>query len=126
MVAQQPTRERRWGLLALGQYQAGRQAEALSTLQRARATLITEFGLDPGPALADLEEAILRQDPKLLPEGALRAAAAACPYLGLVAYDVDDAPAYFGREADVAACLARLDEAGVLAVVGPSGAESPR
>jgi len=121
MVAQQPTRERRWGLLALGQYQAGRQAEALSTLKRARATLVNEFGLDPGPALAELEEAILRQDPKLLPELASPAVAAACPYPGLVAYDVDDAPAYFGREADVAACLDRLDRAGVLAVVGPSG-----
>ena len=48
-------------------------------------------------------------------------AAAVCPYLGLVAYDIGDAPAYFGRETDVSACLARLDEAGVLAVVGPSG-----
>ena len=54
MVAQEPTRERRWGLLALAQYQAGRQAEALATLQRARATLVNEFGLDPGPALAEL------------------------------------------------------------------------
>ncbi|KRF27435.1 BTAD domain-containing putative transcriptional regulator [Phycicoccus sp. Soil802] len=121
MVAQQPTRERRWGLLALAQYQAGRQAEALGTLQRARATLVNEFGLDPGPQLADLEEAILRQDPTLVTQGTPPEQDAACPYLGLVAYDVGDAPAYFGREADVAACLRRLDEAGVLAVVGPSG-----
>ena len=122
MVAQQPTREQRWGLLALAQYRAGRQAEALGTLARARATLVNEFGLDPGPALAELEEAILRQDPALLAKGALPAtASAACPYLGLVAYDIDDAPAYFGREGDVSACLARLDQAGVLAVVGPSG-----
>ena len=54
-------------------------------------------------------------------EGALPVAAAVCPYLGLVAYDVGDAPAFFGREADITACLGRLDEAGVLAVVGPSG-----
>ncbi|MEO7422846.1 MAG: BTAD domain-containing putative transcriptional regulator [Ornithinibacter sp.] len=121
MVAQQPTREGRWGLLALAQYQAGRQAEALGTLQRARTTLVNEFGLDPGPALAEIEEAILRQDPALLAKGTLPAEAAVCPYLGLVAYDVVDAPAYFGREADVTACLARLDEVGVLAVVGPSG-----
>ena len=121
MVAQAPTRERRWGLLALAQYQAGRQAEALGTLQRARATLVNEFGLDPGPALAELEEAILRQDPTLVTVEPPTVAAAVCPYLGLVAYDVGDAPAYFGREADVSSCLARLDEAGVLAVVGPSG-----
>ncbi|WP_457254516.1 nSTAND1 domain-containing NTPase [Pedococcus sp. P5_B7] len=121
MVAQQPTRERRWGLLALAQYQAGRQAEALGTLQRARATLVNEFGLDPGPQLAELEEAILRQDPTLVTQGTPPEQDATCPYLGLVAYDVGDAPAYFGREADVVACLQRLDEAGVLAVVGPSG-----
>ncbi len=53
--------------------------------------------------------------------GAAPVSAAACPYLGLVAYDVGDATAYFGREADLAACLDRLDQAGVLAVVGPSG-----
>ena len=121
MVAHQPTRERRWGLLALAQYQAGRQAEALATLQRARATLVNEFGLDPGPHLAELEEAILRQDPALVTPGAAPVTEAVCPYLGLLAYDVGDAPAYFGREADVIACLQRLDEVGVLAVVGPSG-----
>lgn len=121
MVAQQPTRERRWGLLALAQYQAGRQAEALTTLQRARTTLVNEFGLDPGPGLADLEAAILRQDPSLVAAGGPPPTTPDCPYLGLVAYDVADAAAYFGREADAAACLARLDEAGVLTVVGPSG-----
>ena len=121
MVAQQPTRERRWGLLALAQYQAGRQAEALGTLQRARATLVNDFGLDPGPQLAELEKAILRQDPALVAAGAAPTQAAACPYLGLVAYDVGDAAGFFGREADVSVCLRRLDEVGVLAVVGPSG-----
>ncbi|MFW5471631.1 BTAD domain-containing putative transcriptional regulator [Knoellia sp. CPCC 206435] len=121
MVAQEPTRERRWGLLALAQYQAGRQAEALTTLQRARATLVNEFGLDPGPQLVELEAAILRQDPSLVEQETLPAGPAACPYLGLVAYDIGDAPAFFGREADAAACLRRLDEAGILAVVGPSG-----
>ncbi|HET7819941.1 MAG TPA: BTAD domain-containing putative transcriptional regulator [Ornithinibacter sp.] len=121
MVAQEPTRERRWGLLALAQYRSGRQAEALATLKRARATLVNEFGLDPGPSLAELEEAILRQDPALLTQGPPPVVAEVCPYLGLVAYDLDDAPAYFGREADVSACLTRLDAAGVLAVVGPSG-----
>jgi hypothetical protein len=121
MVAQQPTRERRWGLLALAQYQADRQAEALGTLQRARATLVNEFGLDPGPQLAELENAILRQDPALVVDDAAPVVAVSCPYRGLVPYDVGDTTAYFGREADVTACLRRLDEVGVLAVVGPSG-----
>lgn len=36
LVAEQPLREQRWGLLARAQYQAGRQGEALATIQRAR------------------------------------------------------------------------------------------
>ena len=121
MVAQQPTRERRWGLLALAQYQDGRQAQALGTLHRARSILVNEFGLDPGPSLAELEEAILRQDAALVTATGFPSPQAVCPYLGLVAYDVGDAGAYFGREAEVSACLDRLDATGVLAVVGPSG-----
>ncbi len=121
MVAEQPTRERRWGLLATAQYRDGRQAEALGTLQRARGTLVNEYGLDPGPELAELEQAILRQDPSLVVTSTPPAEEAACPYLGLVAYDLTDSAAYFGREMDVAACLDRLDATGVLAVVGPSG-----
>ena len=120
-VAEQPLRERRWALLALAQYQAGRQGEALRTLHAARLTLAGELGLDPGPDLVALEDAILRQDPSLVVDGVLPDPSATCPYLGLVAYDVADAEAFFGRDADVAACVRRLAEVGVLAVVGPSG-----
>jgi DNA-binding SARP family transcriptional activator len=51
-VAEAPLRERRWALLARAQYQAGRQADALRTLLRARSVLVTQLGLDPGPDLA--------------------------------------------------------------------------
>jgi DNA-binding SARP family transcriptional activator/WD40 repeat protein len=121
MVAEQPTRERRWGLLALAQYQAGRQGDALQTLHRGKLTLAHELGLDPGPELAQLEQAILRQDPSLVAQTVLPPPSVECPYLGLVAYGIAEAQAFFGREADVAACLRRLDEGHVLAVVGPSG-----
>ncbi len=36
MVEEQPLRERRWALLALAQYQGGRQSDALRTLRRVR------------------------------------------------------------------------------------------
>jgi DNA-binding SARP family transcriptional activator/WD40 repeat protein len=120
LVAEEPQRERRWGLLALAQYQAGRQGDALQTLHRAKDLLVDELGVDPGRDLTDLEAGILRQDPALLPP-ASSPTSTECPYLGLAAYDVDDAPGFFGRRPDTAACLRRLDEAGVLAVVGPSG-----
>ncbi|HKA69804.1 MAG TPA: BTAD domain-containing putative transcriptional regulator [Actinomycetes bacterium] len=120
-VAEAPLRERRWALLAEAQYRAGRQGEALGTLRKARTVLVTELGLDPGPALVGLEGAILRQDPSLLADEAWAEPSAACPYLGLVPYDVGDADAFFGREDEVAECLRSLAEVGVLAVVGPSG-----
>ncbi|MFP3900652.1 MAG: BTAD domain-containing putative transcriptional regulator [Acidimicrobiia bacterium] len=120
-VAEAPLRERRWSLLALAQYQAGRQGEALRTLHRARTVLSGELGLDPGPDLVALEQAVLRQDPSLVADAALPEPSTSCPYLGLVSYDVADAEAFFGREKDVAACLRRLSAVGVLAVVGPSG-----
>ena len=120
-VTAAPLRERRWGLLALAQYQCGRQAEALRTLHRVRTVLANELGIDPSPDLVALEQAILQQDPSLLVEPALQEPSAVCPYRGLMAYDVDDSDTYFGRDADLAACLVRLSAAGVLAVVGPSG-----
>lgn len=121
MVAHAPLRERGWGLLARAQYQAGNQGEALRTLQRARSVLANELGLDPGPELAGLEQAILRQDPALMGRTAVADGGVDCPYQGLVRYDVGDAEAFFGRDEEVAACLRRLREGGVLAVVGPSG-----
>ena len=112
-VAEAPLRERRWALLALAQYQAGRQGEALRTLHQARTVLATELGLDPGPDLVALEQAILRQDPSLWPSRAPPSRAPSCPYRGLVPYDVDDADGFFGRDADVAECLRRLAATGV-------------
>ncbi|WP_404384737.1 winged helix-turn-helix domain-containing protein [Knoellia locipacati] len=122
LVAEQPTRERRWGLLALAQYQDGRQGDALQTLHHAKQTLVNELGLDPGPELAELERAILRQDPNLTAaSAALEPKHTDCPYLGLLAYDISDAATFFGRESDVSACLRRLGESGVVAILGPSG-----
>lgn len=65
LVRLHPSRERLWGLLALAQYRAARQADALGTLRRARAHLAEELGIDPGPDLRRLEGAVLRQDPSL-------------------------------------------------------------
>ena len=43
------------------------------------------------------------------------------PTAGLLSYDVTDSELFFGRASDVTDCLQRLETAGVLAVVGPSG-----
>ena len=121
LVAHAPLRERRWALLALAQYQVGRQAEALGTLRQVRTVLADELGIDPGPDLVDLELAILRQDAALVAQVALPDQSAICPYQGLVPYDVRDGEAFFGRDDDIAEALRRLRDTGVLVVVGPSG-----
>ncbi|WP_224274366.1 AfsR/SARP family transcriptional regulator [Streptomyces sp. LS1784] len=58
-VADHPWREPAWGLLARAQYHAGRRADALATLRRARAMLVDQLGLDPGADLQRLEMEIL-------------------------------------------------------------------
>ncbi len=48
-------------------YAAGDQAGALAGYRAVRDLLADDLGVDPGPALRDLERAILRQDPALTP-----------------------------------------------------------
>jgi DNA-binding SARP family transcriptional activator len=58
-VAEHPWREPAWGLLARALHRAGRQADALATLRRARRMLVDQLGLDPGAGLRRLEADIL-------------------------------------------------------------------
>ncbi|MEU0036468.1 AfsR/SARP family transcriptional regulator [Streptomyces sp. NPDC006333] len=67
-VAEHPWREPAWGLLARALYRAGRQADALAALRRARAMLVDQLGLDPGADLQRLETDILNGS--VPPEGA--------------------------------------------------------
>lgn len=62
----------RWGLrerlteqLALAMYRCGRQADALRAIDHLRTVLRRDLGLDPGPAVQRLEQAILVHDPAL-------------------------------------------------------------
>jgi DNA-binding SARP family transcriptional activator len=121
MVEAAPLRERRWALLAQAQYLAGRQMEALRTLRRVRVVLDRDLGLDPGPDLVALEQAILRQDPELSVEPAPPGREDVSPYPGLAAYGEQDAESFVGREEETRICLDRLVSVRLLAIVGPSG-----
>jgi YVTN family beta-propeller protein len=67
LVARHPLQERFQAQLMLALYRSGRQAEALEAYQEARRKLVGELGIEPGRALRDLEQAILRQHASLAP-----------------------------------------------------------
>ena len=65
LVQQHPLRERLQGQLILALYRSGRQSDALEAYRRARRALDEQLGIEPGPALRELERRILNQDPSL-------------------------------------------------------------
>ena len=67
LAGEQPFDEQAQGHLVLALYRSGRQADALVVLREVRARLAADLGIDPGPALRELEAAVLRQSPELAP-----------------------------------------------------------
>jgi DNA-binding SARP family transcriptional activator len=65
LVAEHPLREGFRGQLMVALYRSRRQAEALEVYRRGREQLLEELGIQPTPALRDLQRAILTQDPSL-------------------------------------------------------------
>jgi len=72
LTREHPLREAGWRQLALALWGSGRQADALAALRRARHVLAEELGLDPGPPLIALEEAILHQRVEVLGTAGVR------------------------------------------------------
>jgi YVTN family beta-propeller protein len=68
LVHEHPLRERLRAQLMLALHRTGRHVEALASYQELRRTRVEELGLEPGRALRELEQAILRQDPALEPD----------------------------------------------------------
>jgi DNA-binding SARP family transcriptional activator len=68
LVRRHPLHERLSGAFMRALYGAGRQADALEVYRTTRQTFVAELGIEPSPALRELEQAILRQDPELAPQ----------------------------------------------------------
>ena len=78
-IDEHPFRERLWRQLMLALYRSGRQADALETYRSARRVHVERLGLEPGPELRRIQEAILAHDPAIAGVAPLRGAAPAAP-----------------------------------------------
>jgi predicted ATPase/DNA-binding SARP family transcriptional activator len=119
LVAEYPFRERFRAQLMLALYRSGRQKDALDAFQEARRVLVEELGVEPGPALQDLQRAILRQDPDLDSSVPHRRRPPVLPA----------APTpLIGRELEVAAVTALLhrDDVRLVTLTGPGGSGKTR
>ncbi len=65
LTAAHPLRDRLRAQRMLALYRCGREPEALALYREARKALVDELGMEPSPALRELHDAILRQDPAL-------------------------------------------------------------
>ncbi|MEU7578416.1 BTAD domain-containing putative transcriptional regulator [Streptomyces sp. NPDC041068] len=103
MTREHPLRERPRTQLMLAQYRAGRRAEALEVFREGRSRFIEELGLEPGPALIELHDAILRDDPALtltrVPEASARIAEPSV----IPAHLPSAGPVFVGRQPELAA-----------------------
>ncbi|MEU1607441.1 AfsR/SARP family transcriptional regulator [Micromonospora matsumotoense] len=70
LVAEFPVRERLRHQFMLALYRSGRQAEALAAYREIDDLLREEHGIEPGEALRELHQRILRADPALTPPAA--------------------------------------------------------
>lgn len=66
IVAADPLREHTWAQLMLALYRSGARAEALAAYSKLRLTLVSAYGIEPGPELADLHRKVLADDQALM------------------------------------------------------------
>jgi DNA-binding SARP family transcriptional activator len=119
-VAQHPWREDGWRLLALALYRTGRQADALAVLRRARTLLVEQLGVEPGPALRDLETDILHHADRLVAPAGTGAGVDQVWAQAAAAYERTVAP---GSRARLEASVGLLRD---LAVTGAGGLQESR
>src|SRR5579862_1445146 len=118
-----PLRERLWELRILALYRSGRQAEALGAYAEVRDHLADELGLDPGPALRELQARILAQDPSLAPASALARPGPVPVTAGNLRERLGR---FVGRDAELAQLREAVRSSRLVTLTGPGGAGKTR
>ena len=121
LVARHPLRERLRAAHMLALYRSGRQAEAVRSYTELRGLLADDLGLDPGPGLAALYQAMLKQAPGLQGVQAPPTLAAR-PRTNIPVMLTD----LVGRAAAVAELGALLSERRLVTLTGPGGVGKTR
>ena len=109
-IAGDPLYEPMWAKLMVVLYRCGRQADALRAFERLRRILREHLGIDPSPAVANIELQVLRQDSRL----------------DLVTGDPPNSlpgtsSSFVGRTEEVRAIEKALDAHRLVTLVGPGG-----
>ena len=63
LTRRHPLRERFWAQLVMALHRSQRQAEALAAYQEVRSLLVEELGVEPGPALREVHQRVLGEEP---------------------------------------------------------------
>jgi predicted ATPase/DNA-binding SARP family transcriptional activator len=124
LVHADPFRERPRGQLMVALYRSGRQADALSTYNEAKALLADELGIDPGPELQSLELAVLNQGPELVaPVRTEPSPVAQGPPRQNLPVQFTS---FIGRDAEVTEVLGLLAASRLVTLTGPGGCGKTR
>ena len=127
LVIEHPLREDIAALLVKALYAAGRQADALAAYERVRGALADQLGIDPSKALAEVQLAVLRNDPALTPAPVSASSSGPRPAPPARHSNLRSSlTSFVGRVEEVTRIGKLLDTSRLVTLVGPGGAGKTR